>query len=86
MSSRPPLVGLLSLTDPNQAIVEFTNERGHDPAPSPSARVLGTRAAGERKMLLVSVLCSTVGWVIGAAGTMLFYSRRVKKNKIKLQR
>ena len=86
MSSRPPLVGLLSLTDPNQALAEFTNERGYDPAPPPSNMVLGSRAAGERKMFLVSGLCLTVGWVISAAGTMLFLSKRVKKHKIKLQR
>lgn len=85
MSSRPPLIGLLGLTDSSKAMADFINERGHDPAPPPSALVLGSRAAAQKKMFLISGLCSTVGWIVGAAGAMLFRSRRVKRNKIKLQ-
>ncbi|KAG8217373.1 hypothetical protein J3R82DRAFT_5469 [Butyriboletus roseoflavus] len=35
-SSKPPLVGLLSLTDPQTALTDFQNARGVDSAPPPS--------------------------------------------------
>jgi len=34
-SSKPPLIGLLSLTDPQTALTDFQNARGLDPAPPP---------------------------------------------------
>lgn len=34
-ASKPPLIGLLSLTDPQTALTDFQTARGLDPAPPP---------------------------------------------------
>lgn len=72
-SSQPPYIGLLNLTNPSNAMSEFSFERGPDNAPSPSIRPLSALLGPTRtRPATVATLSSVGGFFSGLILTILF--------------
>ncbi|KAG9318343.1 aspartic peptidase domain-containing protein [Chiua virens] len=75
-SSKPPLIGLLSLTDPPSALTDFQNMRGSDPAPAPSV-VERSSAVQWTENAKIGVAVSAIGgFVVGGLITGCYKMRR----------
>ncbi|KAI0950285.1 hypothetical protein AcV7_008801 [Taiwanofungus camphoratus] len=71
-SGQPPMIGLLGLTDPMSAMVQFREERGDDPTPPVQVRSRAhqTHVLTGADICGIAVVC---GFVFGAALTCFMY-------------
>ncbi|KAF8558409.1 acid protease [Imleria badia] len=64
-SSKPPLVGLLSLTDPHTALTDFQTARGLDPAPPPSVANRSSSGQWTEDAKIASAMSAVGGFLLG---------------------
>ncbi|KAH7889845.1 aspartic peptidase domain-containing protein [Phlebopus sp. FC_14] len=75
-SSRPPVIGLMSMTDPNSSISEFTNVRGPDFAPAPSAPSRSYSNQSDADVEAASAVCAIAGFLLGGLGTVFYWVKK----------
>ncbi|KAF9228598.1 acid protease [Gyrodon lividus] len=79
-SSNPPMIGLMSLTDPQVSLTDFQNARGSDPAPPPSSLSRSYSNQWNANVGVASVGCALGGFLLGGLVTVCYkVSRRSRK-------
>ncbi|KAI6043077.1 aspartic peptidase domain-containing protein [Pisolithus marmoratus] len=74
-STRPALIGLLNMTDPQTALLDFQKARGQDPLPISS--VSGQLSRPQTRVVGIAVaVCVVGGLVIGVIAAVFYGSRR----------
>lgn len=82
-SSKPPLVGLLSLTDPQTALMDFQNVRGADSAPSPSVPNRSRSDQWTEDARIATAVSVVGGFLLGGLITVCY---KVRKRKASTKR
>lgn len=74
-STRPALIGLLNLTDPQTALLDFQKIRGQDPIPLPTSSVLGQLSRPQTRDIVIAIaVCASGGLIIGIIATLVYRS------------
>lgn len=74
-STRPALIGLLNLTDPQTALSDFQKIRGQDPIPLPTSSVLGQLSRPQTRDIVIAIaVCASGGLIIGIIATLVYRS------------
>ncbi|KAI6126262.1 acid protease [Pisolithus croceorrhizus] len=75
-STRPALIGLLNVTDPQTALSDFQKTRGQDPIPLPTSSVLGQLSRPQTRILVIAIaVCASGGLIIGIIAALVCGSR-----------
>ncbi|KAI9569513.1 aspartic peptidase domain-containing protein [Boletus coccyginus] len=72
-SSQPPLIGLLSLTDPQTALMDFQSVRGLDPAPPPSVPNSNSSVQWTKYAKIASAVSAVGGFLLGGLVVVVWY-------------
>lgn len=84
-SSKPPLIGLLGLTDPQTALTDFQNARGSDPAPPPFVPIR-SRSEQWTKDAKIATAMSVVGGFLLGGLAMVRYKVRQRSRRASARR
>lgn len=82
-SSQPPLIGLLSLTDPQTALMDFQSVRGLDPAPPPSVPNRNSSDQWTRYGRIASAVSAVGGFLLGGLVVVVWYKRRPRRATVR---
>ncbi|KIJ17249.1 hypothetical protein PAXINDRAFT_162166 [Paxillus involutus ATCC 200175] len=80
-SSHPPMIGLLSLTNPQTSLIDFQSARGSDPAPPPSTLSRNYSNQWDTDVRVATILCALGGFLLGGLAT-LYYKVRTRTRKV----
>ncbi|OAX40039.1 acid protease [Rhizopogon vinicolor AM-OR11-026] len=83
-NSAPPMIGLLSMTNPTTALAEFISSRGADPAPPPFMRRAGFSATKMRDAVATCVVCGVCGFFIGVIGIVIHRHSQRRRSQVRI--